>query len=59
MRRSLACIATEISGSMGVTMITMLLMARLMTPEQFGTSALVLGGVTTRLESMSQPLNLD
>ncbi|MFL5284706.1 MAG: oligosaccharide flippase family protein [Rhodopila sp.] len=45
MRRSLAWIAAEISGSMGVTMITMLLMARLMTPEQFGTGALVLGGV--------------
>ena len=45
MRRSLAWIAAEISGSTGVTMITMLLMARLMTPEQFGTGALVLGGV--------------
>lgn len=30
---------------MGVTMVTMLLMARLMTPEQFGTGALVLGSV--------------
>src|SRR3954453_5447276 len=44
MRRSLAWIAAEISGSTGITMITMLLMARLMTPEQFGTGALVLGG---------------
>jgi polysaccharide transporter, PST family len=45
MKRSLAWIAAEISGSTGITMITMLLMARMMTPEQFGTGALVLGGV--------------
>jgi O-antigen/teichoic acid export membrane protein len=45
MKRSLAWIAAEIGGSTGVTMITMLLMARMMTPEQFGTGALVLGGV--------------
>jgi O-antigen/teichoic acid export membrane protein len=45
MRRSLAWIAAETGGSTGVTMLTMLLMARVMTPEQFGTGALILGGI--------------